>query len=1011
MSQQEPSTSQPENPDRVPEDSYCGHFDQLTKARFNQLFNRVAAIRAADDEQNNIGTSDDPFPDIFEFTHQPITVYETGSGVPNNTTKTVSEREILSELQETRSKNFAVVIQGNTGTGKSELCSYLIHQIQDSRPVLEVRKSDDLMTLVTERIPNFYESELGKEFPDKVSYDEIDKSLRNPSEDIPGLITRKATTLLNREGYELSPNTDHAAIQEFLDGKMEVLMKDVEDRDEGTRLIKSTEYEQNEFLQIFEEPTEDPEYDVLNNALWNALLDEFDTPPLEKVLETVGEEFTDVRPVIVFEDFSIAAVQAKQIGQFVERDIQGDPWDFVIAGTSDSIRPLRTQTFLGRYRFFQTNGSDSNQVPFLTNENVVEFVRPYLAYPKTHDGSITYARPSDSNRLLEISGFGDGDNICSACELCSEPLDKSLFPLTETFITRIFDPGLESSERSPRELIGILEQVLNETYYGPTSIPSSASVLTDLNSEITPHSAVYEEVEEFVSLAKWYGESQGDVWEVDRRIPDVFGFLEDYEFDTAPTTLSGGIEITEETVRIPKTDFEIDDVGGSVTVEITDEDDSETEDVETEDDDEPRQLTTVQRIFREHRGAVDSWQGNPGNEKYQDTGAYLATAIEDLLETFTTSYSFWPESSLSYKPSGTDYPFVFANTDDIADPGQIVIDPESFRVSRLFKLLEHGIRLEQGTADRDELIEKYATQFTSLAVRWQEESREALIDNEELLFSKNASRDFDDFIISTYAAICLIEDPWEPVTATRLNSRFANSDDFSFDTSLKNELANGIVTDSDVEVLEDLIGMADCIESLLKARFSVSGNQLNVPTVRRRLGENPLSVLDDLAKTRIDNIDWRVHFSDDNETQLKQLAKKVNTVYSVFADVKSTSGIDIDPEQIIARLDGVTADELRDIHSTIETSYDDVAPPDFLEDLDSLAEHDDTDFDRLRNGARAVLRNQYGFTPQLRQVLGLVKIRANPLVSLIDSIYNEESMTAESVAPRFQEVAKYYVNQ
>ena len=1007
MSQSEQSNSQPEDPSRTPEDSYCGHFGQLTKVRFNQLFNRVAAIRAANDDQNKIGTSDDPYPDLFEFTHQPITVYETGTDVPNQDSKKVSEKEILNELQKTRQKNYAVIIQGNTGTGKSELCSYLIHQLQDTRPVLEVRKSDDLMTLVTERIPNFYEAELGKEFPTTVSYDEIAESLHDPSEDIPGLITRKATRLLNREGYELSPETDHAAIQDLLKDKMDVLMEEVEDRDEGTRLIKSTEYDQKEFLQIFAEPTDEPEYDVFNNALWNALLDEFDTPPLEKVLEIVGEEFTDTRPVIVFEDFSIAAVQAKQIGQFIERDVQGDSWDFVIAGTTDSIRPLRTQTLLGRYPFYQTNQPDSNQVPFLTTDNVVEFVRPYLAYPKTHDGSVSYTQSTSSDRLLEISGFGGENTTCGTCGLCTEPLDRTLFPFTETFINRIFNQGLERSKRSPRKLIGILERILDETYYGPTSIPSNASVLAGLNSEITPHDAVYEEAEEFVPLAKWYGKDNGDVWKVDRRIVDAFDFLNGYEIDSLPATLSGGIKVTSETVSIPKTDYEV----GEVEDDIDEISDDEVEDDDDDDEDESKQLSTVERKIQEHRGTVDNWQASPSSKKYQNTRGYISAAIQDLLEKLTTKYSIWPESSLSYKPSDTGYPFIFANTDETAEPGQIVIDPESFRVSTLFDLLEHGIRLEEGTPDRDKLIDNFATQFTSLAVRWQKQAQETFVYNDELLFSKKTNRDFDEFIISTYAAICLIENPWEPLTAARLNKRFADSDDFSIDQSIQNELKDGIVTSSDVETLNEFIGMAECVESLLEARFGVTSNQLNMPAVRQRLGSDPLSVLDDLAKTRIDNISWRVHFSDSDETKLEDLGEKAYETYSIFVDIKSTSGIDIDAEQVLARLNGVSADKLHSIHATIENSYEDVAPASFLETLDSLQKYEDSDFERLREGSKSVSGGQYGFTPQVRQRLGLVKLRADPLVSLMDTLYEEESIVGDAVAPKFQEVASYYVGE
>lgn len=172
-----------------------------------------------------------------------------------------------------------------------------------------------------------------------------------------------------------------------------------------------------------------------------------------------------------------------------------------------------------------------------------------------------------------------------------------------------------------------------------------------------------------------------------------------------------------------------------------------------------------------------------------------------------------------------------------------------------------------------------------------------------------------------------------------------------------------------------------------------------------------LSVLDDLAKTRIDNISWRVHFSDSDETKLEDLGEKAYETYSIFADIKSTSGIDIDAEQVLARLNGVSADKLHSIHATIEDSYEDVAPASFLETLDSLQKYEDSDFERLREGSKSVSGGQYGFTPQVRQRLGLVKLRADPLVSLMDTLYEEESVVGDAVAPKFQEVASYYVGE
>ena len=276
---------------------------------------------------------------------------------------------------------------------------------------------------------------------------------------------------------------------------------------------------------------------------------------------------------------------------------------------------------------------------------------------------------------------------------------------------------------------------------------------------------------------------------------------------------------------------------------------------------------------------------------------------------------------------------------------------------------------------------------------------------------KTQTEEFDDFIVSTYAAICLIENPWAPLTADQLNIRFADSDDFIFDSTLQTELAHGIVTSSDVETLDNLLGMADCVESLLEARFGVSGNQLNVPAIRQRLGKNPLSVLDDLAKTRIDNIDWRVRFSNDDETQLRTLGQTAYDTYSTLVDIESQTSIDSDAEQILARLNGVTADGVGEIHSTFETSYNDIAPAEFLEALDSLVEYEDENFEEVRKGANVVSGTQYGLTAQVRQALGLVKLRANPIVSLMDDLFDESQTTTERIAPKFKEVANYYVGE
>jgi len=61
----------------------------------------------------------------------------------------VSEDDVYDEFEDGRMKNFAVVIEGEVGTRKSELCAYLAHRLRDDgRPLLHVDKEDDLMSLL-----------------------------------------------------------------------------------------------------------------------------------------------------------------------------------------------------------------------------------------------------------------------------------------------------------------------------------------------------------------------------------------------------------------------------------------------------------------------------------------------------------------------------------------------------------------------------------------------------------------------------------------------------------------------------------------------------------------------------------------------------------------------------------------------------------------------------------------------------------------------------------------------
>jgi len=167
----------------------CPHFDEVDEETLRRLFSKVAAVRSEDY-------------DLFQFTHRPMEVFRgTAAGG-----ETWGEDRIYQEFSDNRVGNFAVVIEGEVGTGKSELCAYLSHRLRlDGRPMLHIDKDDDLMSILSERIPEFYQEQFGEELSGASEF----KRLRDDIVDIPQTVadnaTSGATLTLRRQGTTLLP--------------------------------------------------------------------------------------------------------------------------------------------------------------------------------------------------------------------------------------------------------------------------------------------------------------------------------------------------------------------------------------------------------------------------------------------------------------------------------------------------------------------------------------------------------------------------------------------------------------------------------------------------------------------------------------------------------------------------------------------------------------------------------------------------------------------------------------
>lgn len=994
-----------------PSDASCPQFTGFSRERLKQLMNPVAAIRAATDEELGIGTKDDEYPDIFEFTHRPITVYETdtiGARTADDT-KRVSEADVYDRLNHGEPRNYAILIQGTVGTGKSELCAYLTHRLRENgRPVLEIRKDDDLMTMLTERIPEFYERELGTEYPNRADYEQIRDALEDEERqgELANLIVVNALTELRNRNYSITcSDEEREKFISFIRNNFDVLREATEDEDRGSQIITPNHYSQKSCLQIFDDTSDiDSPANRLNTTLWEALLDRFDTRGLEDVFETVAEDF-DRRPVAVFEDFSIASVQARELGEFIDRDEHGDAWDFVIAGTTEALGPLRIQTFLSRFDIFQTNIPGGNQVDYLSEENLIDFITPYLAYIKANDASIHKKESFKGDELpLVVQPPADG-STCGTCDIC--PVSGHyLFPFNETFIERIFNPGLPEDQRSPRELIKVIEQVIEVTYYGTTNVPSSAEVLEDLHKELTLLDTVYDRADTFVDLAKWYGEIDGDYAEVDMRFVKPFGVLENYE---EADIERAGIEISDDVVKIPLAKANID-LGEEDGKTGEDEEEGEIEKgVEKEDDYEEIPLAT--RLYQEKFKNVDNWQSDPTTEEYHDSNQFFANAFEELINHLTTDYSIWAGSALRYNLSKSHRPFIYASIEATPNDDQIEIDLTEFRRSTLHRILKYGIDLEHGEIDRNDPLKDHGTQLTALADRWQRKINDKYVEGAPILYNqKYSGYDIDDFIVASYALCVMLDEPWSKLTGERLATRFSSGDEFSLDGTLKAGI-EGRMSNNAIDDLSRLVDFAPRFENLLETRLSVSSTRLDLPEIRTRIGEHsPTEVISKLADSRIEEIDTKVRFTG-TENQLRKLAQSARRTMNHLEQLEQNTSDSTLPRQVSGRLEGVEMEELSDLITGLERSYNTLMDPRFKEQLDQLNTFDQNDIIAVRNGASLAMDTELGKTARVQQTLALSKLQAHELVTLINKLYQTETTREGQFAPKFQEVATHYVSE
>jgi hypothetical protein len=675
---------------------------------------------------------------------------------------------------------------------------------------------------------------------------------------------------------------------------------------------------------------------------------------------------------------------------------------------------LHTRTAEDRFEFFQTNDPDSNSVLFLDEESVVDFVRPYLGYFKSLDGSVSYERDDDG--AVSQLQRAPPDSICATCGLCDESF-RDLFPFHERFIERIYD-GLPESQQSPREIVMIVFEVLEDYYKGRVDAPSSAGRLKTLEDPLLVADDVEEIHPELAEVFRWYGEEEDGWISVDYRFPMAFGF----DVSDPPRHVEGGADSEDGTLRVRsgsggsasdqtsvgtggKTDSGTNDglgkglatlggsTGGSTSSGVTGGSDSTTRDL-------------VQETIDDHKRSVGPWKKRP--DENTQTGIYLRAGLRDALKHLTDGFALYEGTNLTFNVSHQQDPFVFTNTTETTDPYQIEIDPDDFRSSALRRLLAYGVRCDEatGTPDRDDLFDRMGTQLTGYAEAWREKLRQRYLYDDSVLYKQHADYDLVDFVVATYAVGMAFEDPTREVSAETLAERYASSEDFEIHPRVI-EWCESTLPPGAFDDLESAMEKVSALRDLLGELLGVGGSSLDLPALRSRLSNNPpYEVLKYLGRGYIQNINTDVRVGSE---KLRHVANSAYDLRQRVDDLVGATGPREAAETVDEELRELDLDEVTEIYETLRT-YDSVSSQ-TRESLGRFVAVDEDAFEDATEAARDALwlADSDDELDRLQSRLLEVYVERSEPYERLREVTLDPGRESGELGGRFREVSDYYV--
>jgi len=660
------------------------------------------------------------FPEMFEKTHTPIILIDSNG----NETK---EEDLFSHFIKNYQGNSCTVIEGETGTGKSEVCVKISYWLQaHDWELIHIHKNMDLPKMISNLL-DFYETFSGKQLPKSSNFMEMSKTLndRNKRHAKTKIIVGKFfdEDVLFDSTHKIQRDIQTIAneFEILFKSKIGNIVRSQQLTDYEAEFFSSTDLKNTTIktiISLLKEPLsassnrDMEEIEILehiNKKLWEHLNTIFDSPKMDDIMDAISieAEKQNKRVAMIIEDLKIATLDLQKLLLYIERDKPEDKWDFLIAGTSDVIRNVKNiPTREERFNFYRTNDAEAVNVRFLNKENAISFAGKYMTF------------------LHETYG-----SQCSSCNKCSEEI-REFFPYNDAFLQTIFD---KLDEQKPRTYIRKLYQGIRH-YLKKAEPPTNSSEIISMRKEILDFSEPFyeENIVRFIAFYNKLIEEEGSQYYSVSK-----DFFERFYIDYASIP-SQKLKVNE--ILIPKqiSGRRID------TRTSTSQFPPPPTSIPSSD---PIEILTEKNMHLLERSS--SWATATSHQLetvYAKINLLFKLGVREMLRIFTNNFTLTSDSLTSYRYGKSEFPIYHMN-EKIGQSNllQSPVEPTSIPDGLIRNIIILGCAIDDNVKLIDEekiaLCEDGIPIFMNLAAFWRQDFNEHIYGSMSGLFVKKNSNE------------------------------------------------------------------------------------------------------------------------------------------------------------------------------------------------------------------------------------------------------------------------------